>query len=104
MTTMNIEMASFRLKQDIEEADFVAASDRFQQVVLSGASGFLKRELLRGPEGVYLDLVHWRSKEDAETMINTAMTSPDCAAYFALMDLQDATMRHFESLAVYPGL
>ncbi|MDH6267726.1 heme-degrading monooxygenase HmoA [Rhizobium sp. SG_E_25_P2] len=104
MTTTNIEMASFRLKPEIEETVFVAASDRFQREFLNGAPGFLSRELLRGADGVYLDLIHWRSKEDAEAMMKTAATSPDCAAYFALMDLQGAEMRHFESLAVYQGL
>lgn len=103
MTTTNIETASFRLKPEIEETVFVAASDRFQREFLNAAPGFLSRELLRGAEGVYLDLIHWRSKEDAAAMMKTAETSPYCAAYFALMDLQDATMRHFESLAVYPG-
>lgn len=101
MTTTNIEMASFRLKPEIEETVFVAASDRFQREFLNAAPGFLSRELLRGAEGVYLDLIHWRSKEDAEAMMKTAETSPDCAEYFALMDLQGAEMRHFEPLAVY---
>jgi heme-degrading monooxygenase HmoA len=103
MTTTNIEMASFRLKPEIEETVFVTASDRFQREFLNAAPGFLSRELLRGADGVYMDLIHWRSRQDAEAMMKTAEASPDCAAYFALMDLQNPEMRHYDSIAVYQG-
>lgn len=103
MTT--IETARIRLNASATEADLVAASDRFQREFLSSFPGFLRRELLHAGGPDYLDLIHWATPEAAHAVMEAAMQSPACAAYFAVMDMGDdptASVAHYRSLAVYP--
>lgn len=99
-----VELATIRLKPGIGEAELVAASDIFQHY-LRGIDGFLRRELLHLGSGEYADLVHWRSAADAEAMMEKAASSPECLAYFSMMDMENMDpsdgVRHFKSLATY---
>jgi hypothetical protein len=103
MTT--VETARIRLADTATEADLIAASDRFQREFLSSYPGFLRRELMHAGGRDYLDLVHWASAEAAGAVMQAAMQSPACAAYFAVMDMgtgdPSAGVAHFRSLAVY---
>ena len=102
-----VEVATIRLKPGAAEADLVTASDAFQNF-LGAVDGFIRRELLKRGETEYADLVHWRSQADADAMMAAAATSSECAAYFALMDIDGSDpseeVRHFTSLATYGAL
>lgn len=98
-----IEWASFRLADGRSEADLIAASDTFQEAFLQRQPGFLRRELLRTPDG-YADLVHWRSEAEADAVMKVAMESPACLAYFAVMAAvadPAAGVSHHRSLRQY---
>lgn len=105
MTANTVEIAKINLAAGKSEAELVAASEQFQQEFLGKQPGFLRRELLRLDEGNYLDLVHWRSAADASAVMEHAMASPQCQAYFAVMtmdpDKPDEGVAHYTSLAVY---
>lgn len=105
MTAITVEMAKINLAVGKSEAELVAASEQFQREFLSRQPGFLRRELLRLDEGNYLDLIHWRSAADASAVMEYAMESPQCQAYFAVMamdtDKPDEGVARYTSLAVY---
>lgn len=100
-----VETARITLRPGVTRDDLVAASARFQAEFLSGYPGFLRRELLDGGDGSYLDLVHWADRATADGVLERAMQSPACQAYFSLMDMGDgdasAGVSHYESLAAY---
>jgi Antibiotic biosynthesis monooxygenase len=99
-----VETARIALAPGRTEADLIAASATFQSF-LDGQPGFLSRELLKAADGSYLDLVHWQDHAAAEAMMQDAMTSPACQAYFAVMDMSAADptagVAHFDMLARY---
>lgn len=105
MQTRIVETARIRLRAGVSESDLVAASDRFQSAFLDAQPGFLRRELLRLDDREYLDLVHWTDQEAADAVMERAMTSNQCRAYFALMETGTADIgagvRHYASLAAY---
>lgn len=105
MQTLTVETARIRLRADAREADLIAASDRFQTAFLDQQPGFRRRELLRLGDRDYLDLVHWTDRAAADAAMVRAMTSPDCRAYFALMDMDapdsGAGVSFHDSLALY---
>ena len=105
MQRCTIEWAPFRLRRGVSEADLLAASDALQEAFLKHQPGFVHRETLRTGEGEYADLVHWRSREEAEAAMKKAAQSSACHAYFAVMemDAQDAAtgVAHYESLRAY---
>jgi hypothetical protein len=108
MQTPIVETARIRLRDGATEADLIAASDRFQQSFLDAQPGFLRRELLKLDEGDYLDLVHWSDRRAADAVMDIAMNSDQCRAYFALMDMETdqagAGVQHYASLATYGSM
>ena len=100
-----VETARIRLREGVSEAELIAASNRFQAAFLDSQPGFLRRELLRLDGRDYLDLVHWRDRAAADAVMERAMSSTDCHAYFAVMDLGTGDpaegVRHYASLATY---
>jgi hypothetical protein len=104
--TIIVELAEINLADGCGEAELRAASDAFQADFLRHQPGFLGRELLRGAEGAFYDLVHWQDQASADAIMAAAMQSPACAAYFAVMRMEGdmaSGVRHMARLAHYPG-
>lgn len=85
-----IEWSPFRLKPGITEPELLAASEMLQRDFLSRQHGFVGRELLRGANGQWADLVSWRDDESANAVMQAVADSPACVAYFQLMEGVDA--------------
>lgn len=104
---VTVEWAPFRLAPGVDEAALVAASAALQEHFLARQAGFLRRELLRGPGGLFVDLVHWRDRASAEAAMAQVASSSACAGYFALMAGSDVAagseVLHLERLARYAG-
>ena len=49
----------------------------------------MKRELLKGQDGGYADLVFFESKDDAERVARTEETSQECLEFFKIMKTPD---------------
>ena len=106
MADMTIEWAPFRLIDSADEASLLRASDALQSGFLANQPGFIRRELLKGEEGQWVDLVYWESEEAAAQAMQQAAASPTCLEYFRLMvgaDKPDfgADVRHFEKKRAY---
>jgi hypothetical protein len=80
-----VEWAPFRLLDGVTEQALLEASETLQRDFLARQRGFVRRELLRGADGQWVDLVHWEDDAAAQTVFATAMESPVCAEYFKLM-------------------
>ena len=80
-----IEWAPFRLRDGVTEAELLAASEAIQREFLGRQPGFLRRELARGADGLWADVVQWADGAAAEAAMAAAATSRACSAYFALM-------------------
>ncbi len=82
-------LAPIKLAKGKTESDLLAASKTFQRDFVEHESGVLRRELVRKPDGTYLDIVQFRSHEDYLDVVKKEMESPICAAFFSVMDLSD---------------
>ena len=80
-----IEWAPFRLADGVTEQELLVASEMLQRDFVDRQRGFIRRELLRGPDGGWVDLVHWKDGAAAQAVFSAAMESPVCAEYFKLM-------------------
>lgn len=80
-----IEWAPFRLKDGVTDAELLAASDAMQVAFLQGQKGFIKRELVKGADGQWADVVYWISHADAEAAMPNAMENPVCLKYFEFL-------------------
>ena len=84
-----IEWAPFRLAAGADESALLAASEAIQRDFLQRQPGFVRRELLRGADGQWADLVVWRDRASAAAALRAVESSATCQAYFRLM--QNAT-------------
>jgi hypothetical protein len=80
-----IELAPFRLRDGVTEAALLAAADAIQRDFLARQPGFVRRDLARGEDGRWADVVYWADGASAAAAMAAAMASPSCGAYFALM-------------------
>jgi len=87
MTTNQVlEWAPFRLKAGVDEATLLEASERMQRDFLSAQSGFVRRELIKGAEGAYTDLVWWESFAASQAAMRMAAGSAAVRTYLAVME------------------
>ncbi|HMU92599.1 MAG TPA: hypothetical protein PKJ84_15285 [Anaerolineales bacterium] len=85
MSNQVIELASFRLADGASEATLIAASDAMQEGFLKSQKGFIKRDLVKGADGQWADVVYWDSQESVDAAMQEAMNNPACFKYFELM-------------------
>ena len=98
-------LAPIKLAAGKTEADLLAASARFQEEFANSQPGILRRELVRKNDGTYLDIVQFRSMEDAMAVIEKEKESVACHAFFSVMDLgaedDSGSIDFYQSLATY---
>ncbi len=87
MTNPITVLAPIKLAAGKTEADLLAASDRFQKEFANDQPGLIRRELVRTGDGEYLDIVQFRSREDAEAIVEKEKESAACHAFFSVMDV-----------------
>ena len=102
MTTPITVLAPIKLAVGKTEADLLAASDRFQRAFVDAEPGIIRRELVRTGDGKYLDIIQFRSVEDAEAIIEKEKESAVCHAFFAVMNMDEADAS--PSIDFYPSL
>jgi hypothetical protein len=85
MSEIVVELAPFTLAEGADETALMHASEALQSGFLSTQPGFIRRDLLKGPDRQWIDLVYWESREAAERAMANAANSPVCFQYFQLM-------------------
>jgi hypothetical protein len=103
---MYIQLAPAQLKEGVDEAQLLEASDAFQRNFVSHQQGIIRRILVKAKHGGYADIVFFESKEDADRVAEAEATSEHCAALFQLLqppdpNLPDMGVLSFEHLRTY---
>jgi hypothetical protein len=100
-------LAPIKLAPGKTETDLLEASHRFQIEFADAQPGLMRRELVRKSNGEYLDIVQFRSMEDAMAIMEQEKGSAACHAFFAMMDMEGAdeqgNIDFYQSLATYAG-
>ena len=98
-------LAPIKLAAGKTEEDLLVASARFQKEFVNDEPGIVRRELVRKADGTYLDIVQFRSKEDAMAVIEKEKESVACHAFFSVMDIgsvgETGGIDFYQSLATY---
>lgn len=95
MSSPTVEMVQFRLKPGVDQDAFLTAvADA--QAALGRMPGFVSREVLKNDDGLWVDLVHWQSYDQALAAAEAFGSHPELAAFGALIDETQMTMLHFD--------
>ena len=98
---MVTETSQFKTKQGISEDAFLNASQKAQDEFLSKCEGFISRELLKSEDGTWMDIVHFKTMEDAQEAMQKFVGHPSTKAFEEAIDPATAQMRHFEVAMKY---
>lgn len=93
-----IEVALFRTKAGTEEAVLLDAIEESQRGFLAQCPGFIRRELAKGEDGQWLDMVYWQSLHDAQRAAQAFPTHPSARRFEHLLDVSSVTMLHLEQV------
>lgn len=98
-----IEVAIVRAKRGVSTVSLEKAALSVQPA-LPDLKGFIGRELGVSADGLWVDLIHWRSQEEAAEAQNVVMTIPACMDYFSQVESQlDECAMLFEQVCVQPA-
>lgn len=98
---MIVETAWFRTKAGVSEKEFLAASNMAHDGYLSKCKGFVSRELLKGADGQWVDVVHFNTHADADAAARDFPRSPSAKEFEAAIDPATAKMMRFEIAKKY---
>lgn len=96
-----IEIVRLRSAAGVTEAEFLAASDRFEQDYMRHRHGFRKRTLLRGDGGEWAVTVDWETAEDAQASMDAFPNDPASAPFNAVIDPATFEMKRFAVAKVF---
>jgi heme-degrading monooxygenase HmoA len=94
-----IEIRVFGLRDEVAEADFLAADQRVQAEFSPFQPGFVRRTTARGanPQS-WLVLTLWSSAEALDQALTAAATDPAASALDALIDPATERIARFEEI------
>jgi len=78
---------SYKLKEGKSEADFLAASEKCNNEVLSQQKGFISWDVLRGGD-TWVDLVTWETLEDAKAGETAGAQNPAAKDFYSFIDFK----------------
>lgn len=93
---MTVEVAVFKLAHGTSIDEFQGAA-REVTGHLRRFDGFKRRELLHDPDSdVWIDIVHWTSRDLAQQAADTIMERPEFEAFLQKIDPSSVQMHHGE--------
>ena len=90
-----VKVIEYRLADDVDEQEFLEASSTLMPD-LAKLKGFKKRELHKGENGRWRDIVYWQSQADADQSELDIPNIPACVKCISMMNHADMTVTHFE--------
>ncbi|NMO55792.1 hypothetical protein HH310_32005 [Actinoplanes sp. TBRC 11911] len=99
--TMTMEFARFTVRDDAE-GKLVADRPAMLAALRARFPGCLAAYLTKDEDGTWIDLLLWRSREEAEEGARLLNTVPECAAWVELI-AEAGGLRHAEVLDAWPA-
>ena len=85
MNKLTLELAQYKIKDGVDEESLLKASEGIMEDVRK-ASGFVCRDLVKGTNGLWIDVVYWNSLSEAQDFAKKFMEHPSCLKYIQMID------------------
>lgn len=95
-----LEFAMFNAKPGVSD-DVVIKAAQAIQTDLAVSPGYLKRELFKGEGSQWLDLVHWRSLDEAMSAAQQIMSGPNWPRFETVLAPEGGRMIHAHEQVVF---
>ncbi|MCV2366540.1 hypothetical protein [Roseateles oligotrophus] len=94
-----LEFSTFRLKPGVSEGELHAAANLAREGLMARQPGFLGHAVLRGNDGVYVDMLWAETQARASEICGLWVGNPDCANYLSLIEDGSVSLAFFERMA-----
>ncbi len=98
---MIVELAQFKTKSGVSDAEVLAASQDANDGFLAKQKGYISRELLKSGDGEWIDIVRWETMEDAQKAMQDFMGNPSTKRFGETIDPSSIKMMHLEMVKKY---
>jgi|SRR5215217_239211 len=89
-----LELVVFKLGDGVSREQFLGTVDEVSRWI-SRRPGFISRELSYDSDGDrWIEVIWWKSMDEAQAAAELAMTSESCAPMFAVIDMASTLMLH----------
>jgi hypothetical protein len=96
-----IDLVQFKLAKGVDEKTFLKLSDAAQTAFFDKADGHLGRELTRGEDGVWVDVIRWESLEKAEKASREFEKNPACQKLIQACDTDSMNVMRLKPVRVH---
>lgn len=86
---VSVEWAPFSIGENVTDKEIMASAELLQKEFIGKQKGFIKRELLKRNDNLWVDLIYWSSDEAAKRAVQNAKDCSSCMMYFKLMVTPD---------------
>ncbi|WP_440952989.1 hypothetical protein [Methanococcoides sp. FTZ1] len=94
-----VEIAQFRLGTGVSDGAFLDEAKKVQEHFLEKQGGYIDRELLKDEDGLWMDILHWCSMEEAQRASEAMMSDPSTQGFIQMIDLSSVNMLHLVQLS-----
>ncbi|MHB8328278.1 MAG: hypothetical protein ACYDD6_01380 [Acidimicrobiales bacterium] len=93
-----VEILTFKLAPDTDEATFLAADRRVQTEFIPNRAGFLRRTTARGSDGEWIVATLWASEPAATSSAAAGVDHPAVSAFMTLLDATAVRVQRYVTL------
>lgn len=97
---LTVELVIFKLNKGADEAALFQAADAVMADIRQ-LRGYVRRELLQGDGGLWIDVVYWRSRDDALAAAELFNTLPSAQVFGSFLDAGTISMMHYAQALVW---
>ncbi len=97
---MIVEITQMKLVKGTNPQAFIKAAEKTQPF-LQKQAGYVDRELLKIADDQWVDLVHWKTADDARRAGKAMMHDPSCADFVRMIDPAGVDMKFVEQVKVW---
>jgi len=83
---------SYKIKKNVSEEDFLRASKKCNDEVLSKQKGFISWEVLRDGD-TWIDLVKWETAEDAKNGETAGAGNPASSEFYSFINMNSCKLQ-----------
>ena len=97
---MIVEIAQLKLVKGTDPKAFVRATEATHPF-LQKQPGYVDRELLKLTDDQWVDLVHWKTLDEAKAAGKALMRDPSCRDFVKMLDPQGTKVLYHELVEVW---
>jgi hypothetical protein len=100
MNNLTVELVEYKVKSGVDEDLFLKASEEIMKDIRK-LGGFVRREVVKGMDGIWFDILYWNSLSEAQEAAKKVMEHSSCLHFFQMIDESSIKMSHLQQVQIF---